>query len=1130
MATKTAKKPSGLSITRNGSKFTLSWKIKEQNCTYQTLQVLYARSFDSSGSPHWEKNTYWFGNAAITHKGRSTSVLNWRDISIGKKATSKTITPPATVVALSFRICCGGEYKKKGSNRMTPKQESEWVYESFISTEPKSPSVSMSVVNDMTSTFSWKSEAPAAGTKIFVENQWQHILAASNTADGSKVTGSWSSIGSTSASGSWTKEESGWDIRSQSKTRWVRVRSKGRDGLISPWRYARRVYAYPAPATNVKATRSAFANSGYAVSVTWSSPETQARPIDTASVEYVKTVPVVTVTQPASDSGTVKMNMSCPASGITWSSERDTGGASGNRAVAFTDPDAIPKDECMYVRISNKHDNNVTVSTPVLVSGGVGNLISPSVPSAEPTSTPRLYSIAVSQRGTAIENAAIAIYFRTTSEQNKSKCIGIIAPGESQTTCIIPTVADGDTFAFGARAFIGNYTPKAPSSLTEVTEYTVAGNDDGILMTSETVWGDAVPLPPTVSADSIDESTIEVSWNWSWTDATQAELSWSDHKDAWESTDEPQTYIVNSTSASHWRIAGLSIGTWYVRVRLLKVVGESVSYSAYSSLESGIVKLSSSPDIPSLLVSPSVVSKTGSIECYWAYVSGDGTGQKQAQICEAIPHYDPVTSPTGDPYDNMYYERTGDSEENYKYTRSFDREVETGKTYYQMNGEVTYGEVVPGGTVGVAQHASLLVEDLGWLPGETHHLSVRVMSMSMESSNGWSTPVPVTVADEPYIRITSTSLTPEDIPADYDEDGNVTETRPQLSLTRFPLEINVDGFSAGDTLTCIIDRAKDYHIDRPDDSEYDGFAGETVLMKSYQENQIQITQEDLIGAMDDGASYRITLILNDSYGQNVETSELLPNIDSFEVHWEHQAVMPSAEIEADHDANVTFITPIRPETGFDVGDVVDIYRLSADVPELIYAGAALTDPPTKYVDPYPAFGQFGGHRIVYRTYNGDYITRDNELAITNYTAEDEESYAHTRFGIVIDFGQDQIILPGNVSFSSKWSKDFEITKYLGGSVQGDWNPAVERSMSAKVTIPVEYETENIELIRKLAVYPGVCHVRTPDGSSFAANIDVNDDREEKWTRRVAQVSLDITRCDPEGNEGMTYEDWIKTQE
>ena len=61
----------------------------------------------------------------------------------------------------------------------------------------------------------------------------------------------------------------------------------------------------------------------------------------------------------------------------------------------------------------------------------------------------------------------------------------------------------------------------------------------------------------------------------------------------------------------------------------------------------------------------------------------------------------------------------------------------------------------------------------------------------------------------------------------------------------------------------------------------------------------------------------------------------------------------------------------------------------------------------------------------------------------------------------------------------------------------------------------------------LATYPGVCHVRTPDGSSFAANIDVSEDRGDKMIRQLAKFSLEITKVDQEDVDGMTYEEWIE---
>ena len=107
------------------------------------------------------------------------------------------------------------------------------------------------------------------------------------------------------------------------------------------------------------------------------------------------------------------------------------------------------------------------------------------------------------------------------------------------------------------------------------------------------------------------------------------------------------------------------------------------------------------------------------------------------------------------------------------------------------------------------------------------------------------------------------------------------------------------------------------------------------------------------------------------------------------------------------------------------------------------------------------------------------------------------------------------------------SKDFTQTKYLGGAIEGDWNPTVERTTSVRTRVAVKQDSELVEIMRRLAVYSGVCHVRTPDGSSFAANVDVSEDREEKMINKIASFSLDITRVDATGFDGMTYAEWIK---
>lgn len=1142
---KVTKKPSGLTISKNDDDFTCQWKLGE-SYESQTFEYSIATKFNKKGKPIWN-----------THKNKNKKkVRTWTSQKVKKGTTSLKLKNKSNIAAIAFHV--KAKAKKKTA--------CDFVEKVFTIATPNTPTVSASLKNRDTTTFSWQTSVDKTSNKHFVKNVSQQILLDNwnGTAAQTDKKKPWTAKKDQKANGSCDIEEVGWSANDYSHTRFFRIRSIGWAGLSSDWKYASHVYATPNPATNVSATRTPMSkNSNYhTISVEWTSPETAAKPIDTVAIQYVKTVPNVEVTVPEDISKELIMTMSCPNNISSWTEVADAGGVKGSRGSSFPDYTEIPEDQCLYLQVVNKHDQNAVASNPILVKNGVGKIASPGAPIAEMGGVENLYTVSCN-RNTTIDDAAIAVYFRTSSSPGQYECIGVIKPRESSTDCIIPDYPNGDSISFGLQTFIGNYSPySAPEGSTEVTKFS-----PNPVMSSDIIWGEGVPLPPRdLKVVPVNESTVQVSWKWSWTDATQAELSWADHEDAWESTSEPSTYIVNNTNAGKWNIAGLGIGTWYIRVRLLKTVDDATTYGAYSPIQT--VKLASSPDTPSLVLSSGVISKTGSVTCYWAYVSGDGTGQKQGEICEAFPVYAPVENPTDNPYNNVYYERIEIAPETYKYVRTFDITVDPLKTYYKTTGEVTYGDVLR--STDSAQHITLGAEEFNWLPGETHHLAVRVMSMSGELSGGWSAPVPVSIAEELSVEITSTNLTYKTIPVEV-EDEAPEESIVQFSMVDFPLTLNINGLTSGGKVTCIIDRADDYHVERPDESDLDGFKGETILIKEYETSAIEINQNDLIGVLDDGASYRITVILNDAYGQSVSTSTIptgefnaveepegnpLENgyyvlindeyvlttdteiiddttyyvkdvVENFIVHWNHQAIKPTAIVTADREQHITIIRPVMPQEGYEAGDVIDIYRLSVDPPELIYSGALFD---VDYVDPYPTFGRFGGHRIVYRTRNGDYITEDNEIAFTDYVADEDEQYEHDLFGVVIDFDGNQLILPYNVSLSNSWKKDYTMTKYLGGSIQGDWNPAVERTMSANTVLPVEYEPENVETLRRLAIYPGICHVRTPDGSNFAANVDVKDDREEKWTTRVSKISLDINKCDPEGFDAMTYLDWSRDQE
>ena len=1010
--------PSGLTVSRNGSKFTVSWKrgakYSSQQCSYRL----------GTGS--------------------------WKSLSVTATQTSKSVTLNLEASFPSVGFAVKGKKGKKWSS---------WTYVTYSMTKPANPKVSCSLLSEFKSSFTWEvPNVDATSKSVFGKYEWQSVLIKDcNTSKGAEV--SWDGVSTNTgktATGNWDKEETGWEDPGFSYTRWFRFRAIGPAGATA-WFYAHHTYSRSEKTANVTSYMTKNAGSGYTVSVKWTTQASFAKPVDKTTVQYL-------IGEPASEvhevDGTMVTTLSCPSNG-SWSNINALGNLGGDRALAFVVGEDLRPNQAIFVRVNTQHDADTSVveGDPVMVSDARLVLADPTAISIGDIDTGTRRVTVNATNNSNISASFMAVYFRTSSNPGMERVVGIIPPGSASITCQLPAWPEGDSVDIGVKALVADYSPAGVSDSYSITN---------IRMESPLKWeGGSIPLPPSnITVLKTSESSAQISWDWSWTEATAAELSWSDHEDAWESTDEPTRYTVHNIHANRWTIAGLSVGTWYIRIRLIRESGDSTTYGAYSDIYT--VKLSDSPDIPSLTLSDGVIPKDGSVTCYWAFYASDGTTQQQAEIAEA----------------NI----DGDT--------------------------ISYSE--PIASTYTAQHITIEAEEMGWNPGETHNLVLRVLSGAGEYSDGWSAPVPVTIADDISAAIVSTSLVDITVPGD-----EAADTRENVkSMTTFPLKVKATGAGEGGVTTYIIERAAGYHVERPDESDYDGFEGETIGVRILSgEEEATFEMSDLIGLLDDGAQYRLIATVQDTYGQTDTTSV------EFEVHWEHQALIPSATIEIDTERNVAYITPIAP-AGSREGDTVDIYRLSADKPELVYSGAEFG---VKYVDPYPALKQLGGHRIVYKTFNGDYITEDNELAMVDYDYENGNDVLDV-FAIIIDFDGEQLVLPYDVTTSNSWNKDYIETKYLGGTVRGDWNVSVSKAASLTTRIPVGYEPENVETLRRLAVYPGACHVRTPEGSSYTANVNVKEDRDEKMVSKIAKVNLDITKIDSEGTDGVLYDDWISDEE
>lgn len=1096
MAQRKTKQPSGLTLARKNATFTAGWKCADKN--YNGGQKFGWRTFQP-------KKTGW----------------TWISVAAGARKASWTINarnyyPYTKVLLKSVQygvIGNCGAYTEKGK-RYNP-TASDPSQKAFAIVPPAAPSCSNSGSDDFSNTwtYSWSYAVNATNGQMFTNVEWQTMYVENSTAtDGSKL--AWNSrqagwqTGVGGASGSKTITEE-FIVASTSYTRWFRARCRGPAGA-SAWTYTKHVYAKPNASKSVKASATKTTAGSYVITVSWIADQNAKNPISSTEIQYAIATP---------DAG-----LRCPA-GASWDTVgtiKDTGGWDGFSFEAETGPGT---DEALWVRVNTKYGTYTTYGAAVRVLTGA--LAAPSGLSAEINQGTRMATITC-ENESDVPDSFIAVYYCTEEKPGGYVCAVIPHGQESVTNVQLPAAESTDSFK--ARAVVGSSSEVTRAD--GVSSYTVTANAASSMIS----YGGQIPTAPAnvmVSPTDI-RGTVRVVWDWTWAAATAAEISWADHADAWESTDEPSDYVVKSINASKWNVSGLETGiTWYFRVRLIQETSDSEVYGPYSEIIP--IDLASAPAIPVLALSADVITRDGEVTASWVYSTGDGTAQAAAEVAV-------VTE-------------------------------EGSETIY-----------TPVAQTASAQYVVLNAAALGWQTGGTYQLAVRVTSGSGRMSDGWSNTVSVTVAEPLNCAIAQTSLMQSDwqpvaasvtettadevsvdddtlfaalegqaeptqlvisetngvltitltttegtvdfssstletlgitVTASADYTATITlTTRYDYTLTTMPLTVTATGAGAGGTTRLIIERAATYHVERPDERDLNGFEGETIaIMEQTGEAQMTVALNDLLGRLDDEASYRLIVTVQDGLGQSAQVTR------EFEVAWAHQAIVPEATVITDAENMITRMTPFAPE-GWQAGDVCDIYRLSVDRPELIVEGAAFG---TEYVDPYPALGEFGGHRFVYRTIYDDYITEDMRFAWID-TREDDGDRLDSDYAL-IDFPDGTVQLAYNIELSNDWEKDFRETKYLGGAVRGDWNVGVSRSASVTSAMVTLDDADQIELMRRLAVYPGICHVRTQDGSSYAADVQVSETYSQGTAHKIAEFSLTITRVDPEGFDGMTYADW-----
>lgn len=940
MAKKT-EAPQGLEISRDGGKYTFSWKIMDADYDGGTeLYIYYDGKWSGKISPLKGETSY------SIDLGSPKPEVQFRVA--GKRATYTTTN-------------------KRGKKVKHRCSMSKATYSPmWTATRPKAPALTESYSSGK-QTVSWDFPQDDSGTQplsrvvvqtIDTQAPWTNWMGGS-VQDYDKA-GSVDRIGE----------------RASNIVCWTRAWSEGPGGASDPV-YVQHAFSTPyVPALD-------------GASVTWGGGITQMSvwgrcgsnvqfPVDKITAQYCITVPAEGGALPAEAS---------------WSDGMSEVPVDDSISRVFSVSGEVDDDKAVFVRLKAEHDDAESFSGNIRTSGPF-HLKAPTLGAV--TNDTEKVTVNVTDNS-SVPDSKIAVFFASGSDW---KQIGEIPHGQNAGTFYVPELASVTRYAIRVYAM-------TPWSGIDWNRYAELSKNNAL-------------APKMVTADLTDISgTVRVAFDWTWTEATKATLSWSDHEDAWTSTDAPKTYEIDHR-VSEWNISGLESGkTWYIRARLEDEDEQSPWSDAVS------VSLSSVPDKPTITLSKAYYIEGETATLSWTYTNADGSPQSYAELAV---------------------------------------------------GDTVIGHTDSG-------------QSIKFLP-----VSGRKMKLRVQSQSGrWSEWSEETVANVVPVLA----------------DNDVQWRGIDGKLTALPVTVKAVPSGNGYAETAVIRRLTEYHISRPDEKTLDGFEGEIIASKSSADGSMTITKDDLIGSLDEDASYRLTLTVKDGYDQSVSR-----NYD-FRVAWEKASVMPTAEAEIDKYANVTKLTVTGEYPAY---VSFDIYRLSADQPVLIAKDIKAGE---TYVDPYPAFNGLGGHRIVAHTAEGNDITADRKISWLDL----DRDYGNTltNYSTLIEFGGETLELKYNVALSGQWDKDFERTVYLGGSVQGDWNPGVTRDITVDYEGSFDDDDEELEQLRDLAVYAGRCHMRTPDGSSFDCNITVQDSN--PYDSRKHPYTLTVNVIDPGGLEAVPLADW-----
>ena len=596
---------------------------------------------------------------------------------------------------------------------------------------------------------------------------------------------------------------------------------------------------------------------------------------------------------------------------------------------------------------------------------------------------------------------------------------------------------------------------------------------------SDAYSNDKVKFP---SVTVVDDSSITVVMGETVADAADddanaVEVTWSEHADAWTSTEQPSSFLVewvDSTPLTGYAwstrltIRGLEKGkSYYIKARRVQTEDESHGPWCNPKAEWYPMTIAGEPTSVEL-TAPSGVPRGSGMDVSWTFT---GEGQTAWSVSNVLQNQSSNKTPK--PIDGLPHEL-------YRYIKTTDTAVNADHTYYSVvaytadeNDEVPYTsayQLVASPTVSglssyyvtEARKQNVLMSGDGTDGGCTIPAEVignksslmLVACVTCGSEWAYSNVVPVAVADPPTVAVAVSTLTAQ------------------------PLAIGLSTDCSGASATIVV-TSRGVYGDSPTgttvQAEGDVVWSAAVTPGWVVDNGLFAATVTAPSGLDlrQGGVYDVTVSVTDP----ISTLSSGEATAFFSVDWAHEATCPSPSswVHGYVDELQAVIKPIAP-TGAAGTDVVDIYRVTADGAYLIAGdvpfGTEITDPWAPYSN-----GERGlYYRLCTRTVDGDIDWEDYEYELMSPVLR-------------IDFGGNFVELPYNLTRNDSWSKGFEARTHLDGSTVGYWDEAVSRTASFTTDI-IRIDTDRADLVRELAQYPGACFVRTPDGCAFQANVDV----------------------------------------